>query len=419
MNKITEGVLAGEQPSYPIQIPPVRPARSDEAARACARTPSMSSFWIRSWSQLFAERSGQELRWLVSSGPHPSMVARRRAAAIGSRVVLIATLLAVITPMWIVVDMLTLPWPAWWGIGVGRLFATLGFAAVVIACNRPERPVEGHRLLAVLVAIPIVFYIFSYFFLDRYNLVGPAESVIVSFGFIPFVLVAGLAVFPLTVTESAFYVIGIFAVQAVATLAQPAVDPVHVAVQFWLLAVIALVAVLAGLSQLAFLIALTRDEIRDGLTDAFSRRAGEELLELQFALALRRDAPVALAFIDVDRIGRIHEHYGQESADRILAETIRRLRGRLRTTDVLARWDGEEFILIMPNTQAEQAVAALERVRQGGFGTRPDGQRITASFGIAERIQDGAAGWRELVRIADRRVYSARRGGRDRIVADN
>jgi diguanylate cyclase (GGDEF)-like protein len=86
---------------------------------------------------------------------------------------------------------------------------------------------------------------------------------------------------------------------------------------------------------------------------------------------------------------------------------------------VLARWDGEEFILIMPNTQAEQAVAALERVRQGGFGTRPDGQRITASFGIAERIQDGAAGWRELVRIADRRVYSARRGGRDRIVADN
>jgi diguanylate cyclase (GGDEF)-like protein len=233
------------------------------------------------------------------------------------------------------------------------------------------------------------------------------------------VLVAGLALFPLTLSEGAFYVAGIFAVQAVAPLARTTAGPLQLAVQFWLLAIVALVAILAGLSQLALLIALTRDAIRDGLTGAFSRRAGEELLELQFALALRKDAPVALAFVNVDRMRRITEDYGQESADRILAQTIRRLRNRLRTTDLLARWAGEEFILIMPNTQAAQAVAVLERVRQGGFGTRPDGQRITASFGVAERIQDGATGWRELVQIADRRAYAAKRNGRDRIVADN
>jgi diguanylate cyclase (GGDEF)-like protein len=379
----------------------------------------MSSFWIRSWSQLFAELSGAELRWLVSSVPHPPMLARRRAAAIGSRVVIIATLLAIITPMWIVVDILTLPWPAWLGFAVARLFAALGFAAVVIACNRLERPEEGHRLLAVLVAIPLVFFVFSDFFLDRSGVAVPAESIAAGFGFTPFVLVAGLALFALTLSEATFYVAGIFAVQAVAALARTTAEPLQLAVQFCLLAIVALVAILAGLSQLALLIALTRDAIRDGLTGAFSRRAGEELLELQFALALRKDAPVALAFVDVDRMRRITEDYGQESADRILAQTIRRLRNRLRTTDLLARWAGEEFILIMPNTQAAQAVAVLERVRQGGFGTRPDGQRITASFGVAERIQDGAAGWRELVQIADRRAYAAKRNGRDRIVAEN
>ncbi len=174
---------------------------------------------------------------------------------------------------------------------------------------------------------------------------------------------------------------------------------------------------LAGLSQLAFMIALVRDAIRDRLTGAFSRHSGEELLELQFTLSTRAETPLTVAFIDLDRFKRINDEFGHEVGDEVLIEATRRLRATLRTGDVLARWGGEEFVLIMPNTQSEQAAAALERVRAGGLGTRPDGQPVTASFGISERLQDGASNWRELVDIADRRMYEAKRGGRNRIVS--
>jgi diguanylate cyclase (GGDEF)-like protein len=376
------------------------------------------NFWLRTWSQLFAELSRQELGWLVSPAGHMSLLAVRRAAMIGSRVLLIASLFAILTPLWILVDMLTLPWPVWLGLAVGRMFATLGFMALVIAYDRPEGMAQVHRSLVVLIGIPILFYVFSYFFLHRYPLTGVQAAVLSGYDFLPFVLVAGLAIFPLTLTENAVFVAAVFVVQLVAGLARwPAIDPIAFTVQFGLLATIAAVGMLAGMSQLAFMIALVRDAIRDRLTDAFSRHSGEELLQLQFNLSARAAAPLAVAFIDLDRFKRINDEFGHEVGDEVLIEATRRLRTTLRTGDVLARWGGEEFILIMPSTRTDQAAAALERVRAGGLGTRPDGQPVTASFGIAERLQDGAASWRELVDIADRRMYEAKRGGRNRVVS--
>jgi diguanylate cyclase (GGDEF)-like protein len=406
----------------PDQLLTARGGGSDGApAAGPASNPSPATngnFWLRTWSQLFAELSRQELGWLVSPAEHISLLSVRRAGMIGSRVLLIASLLAVLTPLWIIVDMLTLPWPAWLGLAVGRMFATLGFMALVIAYERPESMGQVQRSLAVLIGIPILFYVFSYFFLHRYPLTGLQEAVLAGYDFLPFVLVAGLAIFPLTLVENAAFVAAVFLVQLTAGLSRwPAIDPISFAVQFGLLAIIAGVGMLAGLSQLAFMIALVRDAIRDRLTGAFSRHSGEELLELQFTLSSRAETPLTVAFIDLDRFKRINDEFGHEVGDEVLVEATRRLRATLRTGDVLARWGGEEFVLIMPNTQGEQAAAALERVRAGGLGTRPDGQPVTASFGIAERLQDGASNWRELVDIADRRMYEAKRGGRNRIVS--
>jgi diguanylate cyclase (GGDEF)-like protein len=377
-----------------------------------------AGFWIRTWSQLFAELSRQELGWLLSPAQHISLLSMRRASMIGSRVALIAALFAVLTPLWIIVDVLTLPWPAWLGLAVGRMFATLGFMALVIAHRGAENTAEVHRSLAILVAIPIVFYIFSFFFLNQYPLAELPAAVMVGYGFLPFVLVAGLAIFPLTLAENAVLVATMFVVQVLAGLAHwPNLSPMELLVQFWLLAIMATVGLLAGLSQLAFMIALVRDAIRDRLTGAFSRHSGEELLELQFIISTRAEAPLSVAFIDLDRFKKVNDGFGHEAGDRVLIEATQRLRAGLRTGDVLARWGGEEFILIMPNTEADRALAALERVRAGGLGLRPDGKRVTASFGVAERVLDGAASWRELVEIADRRMYAAKRAGRNRIIA--
>jgi diguanylate cyclase (GGDEF)-like protein len=339
---------------------------------------------------------------------------------ISSRVLFIASLFAILTPLWIVVDILTLPWPIWLGLAVGRMFATLGFMALVVSYTRPEGMAEVHRSLAILIGVPVVFYIFSYFFLHRYSLTGLPAAVMIGYGFLPFALVAGLAIFPLTLSENAIFVGAVFLVQVLAGLARwGSLDPVTFLVEFWLLAIIAAVGMLGGLSQLAFMIALVRDAIRDRLTGTFSRHSGEELLQLQFTLSQRAETPLTLAFIDLDRFKKVNDEFGHEAGDQVLIEATRRLRNSLRTGDVLARWGGEEFVLIMPNTEAPQAAAALERVRQSGLGAQPDGRPMTASIGIAERVRDGASGWHDLVEIADRRMYAAKHAGRNRIVADH
>lgn len=73
-------------------------------------------------------------------------------------------------------------------------------------------------------------------------------------------------------------------------------------------------------------------------------------------------------------------------------------------------------MVLMPNTDCTQAMVGLERLRARGFGMRPDGQPQTASIGVAERLADGQAGAAKLVELADRRMYEAKRAGRDRLI---
>ena len=87
----------------------------------------------------------------------------------------------------------------------------------------------------------------------------------------------------------------------------------------------------------------------------------------------------------------------------------------LRSTDSLLRWGGEEFVVIMPDTDREQARLALARMVKDGLGARPDGSPVTASIGLAERCVDFAESAEELLDVADRRMYLAKMSGRNRV----
>lgn len=90
----------------------------------------------------------------------------------------------------------------------------------------------------------------------------------------------------------------------------------------------------------------------------------------------------------------------------------------LRTSDILIRWGGEEFVLILPNTDWNNAIGIIERLQASGLGLRPDGKPMTASFGIAECLDDRAKDWRELVEIADQRMYAAKQLGKNRWIGE-
>jgi diguanylate cyclase (GGDEF)-like protein len=170
------------------------------------------------------------------------------------------------------------------------------------------------------------------------------------------------------------------------------------------------------MSQLAFMLALVRQAIRDPLTGVFSRYSGEEMLELQFTNAQRSDTPLSVAFIDLDYFKDINDQFGHEAGDQALLTMTDTVCRHLRRGDLLARWGGEEFLLIMPSTDVQQAQSAILRMRSLGFGMRPDNTPLTASIGLAERMMDQSKDWKALVDLADQRMYQAKQGGRDQVV---
>lgn len=373
--------------------------------------------WTRLTGLMPGELNRSELSWLLSPHAHFPLLTRRRATMIVNRVRLFAFLFAVLTPLWAIIDYFVFPYPLWMSLTVLRVSASFAFALVVIGYRPSGSLPDAYRAMALLFAIPTVFYVTSHQLLSGQQLAGLSAAIATGYAFLPFVLLAGLAIFPLTFVENLLIASPILFAQGLSGYMRwSTLDWPSFAGAFWLLTLITGVANLAGMSQLAFMIALVRQAIRDPLTGVFSRRSGEETLEIQFTLSQRNDEPMAVAFIDLDFFKSVNDTFGHEAGDQVLIKAASRIRKKLRRGDMLVRWGGEEFLLILPNADMQQARTAMNRLRQRGFGERPDGTPVTASIGIAERRQEQVENWHQLVEIADQRMYRAKTSGRDRII---
>lgn len=157
----------------------------------------------------------------------------------------------------------------------------------------------------------------------------------------------------------------------------------------------------------------------DVLTGVANRRAFEEAYARAAALRGRRG--VSLLMIDIDRFKQYNDHYGHPAGDRCLQSVARVLQGlEMRRSDVLARYGGEEFVLLLPDTTRAGAMRLAQRlcdaVRQLAIEhvASPAG-RVTVSVGGAWLDAGGSPRDRELIEAADRALYRAKEGGRDRV----
>lgn len=358
-----------------------------------------------------------DTRLLLSPRQHLALLTRRRATMVVNRVRLFALLFAVLTPLWSLIDMVVFPFPLWLVLAGMRAMASAAFISLLLNYRSDGSLLDAYRAMALLFAIPTVFYITSYTVLKQYELTGFSAAIGAGYGFLPFVLLAGLAIFPLTLLEGLLLASPMLLAQGIAgSMNLATLDWPSFVGAFWLLVLITGIATLASMSQLSLMIALVHQAIRDPLTGVFSRKSGEEMLELQFLHAIRQGTALAIAFIDLDHFKGINDRFGHEAGDDALLGMSHIVSGNLRGGDILVRWGGEEFLLVMPHADPEQAIAALTRMRLRGFGLRPDGSALTASIGYAERIADHADNWRSLVATADQRMYQAKQAGRDRIV---
>lgn len=155
---------------------------------------------------------------------------------------------------------------------------------------------------------------------------------------------------------------------------------------------------------------------RDPLTQLYNRRHLMARLEAELA-RLRRGHPLAAVMIDLDGFKRVNDSAGHLRGDQLLQDLAAALQGATRETDVAGRYGGDEFVVILPDTTAEQARAAAQRLTTAieEVGLCFDRERpVTASVGVAVAVETDDA--RGLLKRADVSAYSAKQSGGNRVV---
>jgi diguanylate cyclase (GGDEF)-like protein len=163
---------------------------------------------------------------------------------------------------------------------------------------------------------------------------------------------------------------------------------------------------------------LTELSLRDALTGLFNRRAlGERLVE-ELSRARRYGAPLSLIMVDIDNFKRVNDTHGHAIGDVVIGHVARLLARDRRVSDIVARYGGEELVLLLPHTPLEGALALADRLRhlvsQTPYRTVNAHEHVTVSMGVAaydHSMHEPA----QLLEAADRALYRAKRDGKNRV----
>lgn len=159
--------------------------------------------------------------------------------------------------------------------------------------------------------------------------------------------------------------------------------------------------------------------VHDELTGLYNRRFLMEVLARECARAKRQNAGFAVSLFDIDHFKAINDEFGHAGGDSVLKHFAHVSGSGLRGVDVLGRYGGEEFLMVLPDTGRVGACAAAERVRAtveaAGFPRLPPGRRVTVTIGVTASIAGETA--RDMIGRADAALYQGKAAGRNRVVA--
>ena len=351
---------------------------------------------------------------LVSAVEHSPLLTRRRAMVILSRIRLMSLLGASFYIFGMLIDALYFGIEMTHTLILYRVVAAFILLTLVFAVRKADSLHSAYRALFVFFLTSLVFQAF-YQPLVLPDYLGSINDLpTAGYAIFPFLISASIAVFPLTIKES--FLISLLFLTAellIVAVTSNLPDPQPGLGMLLSLATTIGISSFAATSQLSYMVSLVEQASIDGLTHCYSRNSGEEILDVQFRIASRQHTPLAIAFLDLDDFKQINDRYGHEAGDRVLENAAVNIRRNLRDSDILIRWGGEEFLMILPHTNGEGASMAIRRMRTNGFGRRPDKNQLTASIGITEMIASGARDWQELVDIADEQMYIAKTEGKN------
>ncbi|MDQ2825499.1 MAG: sensor domain-containing diguanylate cyclase [Actinomycetota bacterium] len=161
-----------------------------------------------------------------------------------------------------------------------------------------------------------------------------------------------------------------------------------------------------------------RLSLTDGMTGLWNRRNFDLRLESELSRAVRFTEPFGVVFVELDQMKVVNDRHGHQAGDTVLIELARRLTEAVREVDLVARWGGDEFTLLLPKTGLAGAGLLAEKIRTA-VGTVPfrvdtGSLNLTISVGVAAYPEHGSSG-KDLVAAADAAMYRAKAGGRNRV----
>jgi diguanylate cyclase (GGDEF)-like protein len=161
--------------------------------------------------------------------------------------------------------------------------------------------------------------------------------------------------------------------------------------------------------------------ITDPLTGLYNRRHLSERIRDEFVRMRRHPRSLSLVLVDLDGFKQVNDRFGHEAGDRVLVTVAQRLRTGLREVDIVARFGGDEFVVLLPETSAAQACLVSGRILQALSGQPIDEHGIvSATFGVATTDDEGSQiGQDELLRRADHALLCGKRAGKGRVLHFN
>lgn len=355
---------------------------------------------------------------LLDSRSHSLTLVQARIHLIHFRVKLTALITAVLMTAWIPLDIAFMPWTnSIKVIILARLLSTAALLLLMFYRPRSLSSFIASLQLALLLTVPLLFFFYTNEQLQGQLWTENNIFVKSSYAHFPILIAMLLSLFPLTAKEGAL--LGGSIIGVAALVANGDLTPAHMLFghgTIWVLFVVTGLAIISGMSQLYFMAGFVEYSTRDEMTECLKRDYGLVLLDALFAVAERKKSPFCILFFDLDHFKRVNDTFGHDKGDDVLKEAGRRLRSALRRQDAIVRWGGEEFVAALPNTTMKDIMPIFERLKAQGLGILPDGVIQTASVGVAEYLEDGLKSSQEIISLADKRMYEAKKGGRNTVM---
>ncbi|NPB08567.1 MAG: GGDEF domain-containing protein [Aquificae bacterium] len=159
---------------------------------------------------------------------------------------------------------------------------------------------------------------------------------------------------------------------------------------------------------------------KDPLTGALNRRVLKGIMKGILELSFISETPFTVALVDLDDFKKVNDGYGHKVGDCILKEVVKIMRENLRKGDYLFRYGGEEFLLVIPTAGQEEARKILHKLKskieERVFRCDGNELRVTVSIGAFSGVHDGETPYYEYIKLADEKLYEAKREGKNRVV---